>query len=119
MKTVLGERGQTEQGHILVTVPGYLKNKLVERQTKLDLSLLKMVVYDEADELFEQASNHECFATLKKTLGKINVAPQHCLYSATYTDKVVDFAKRIIGEYKYFPIKKESQKLKGVKHFKM
>ena len=38
VKTILGERGQQEQGHILVTVPGYLKNKLVERQSKLDLS---------------------------------------------------------------------------------
>ena len=54
IRTVLGERGQQEQGHILVTVPGYLKNKLVERNSKLDLSNLKMVVYDEADELFEQ-----------------------------------------------------------------
>ena len=119
VKTILGERGQTEVGHILVTVPGYLKNKLVERGSKLDLSALKMVVYDEADELFDQRSNHECFNQLKKSLSKINVAPQHCLYSATYTDTVVDFAKTIIGDYKYLPIKKEAQKLKGVKHFKM
>ena len=54
VRTVLGERGNQDQGHIMVTVPGYLKNKLVERNSKLDLSNLKMVVYDEADELFEQ-----------------------------------------------------------------
>lgn len=54
IRTVLGERGQQEQGHIMVTVPGYLKNKLVERNSKLDLSNLKMIVYDEADELFLQ-----------------------------------------------------------------
>jgi len=45
----------------MVTVPGYLKNKLVQRNSKLDLSNLKMVVYDEADEIFLQQSNHECF----------------------------------------------------------
>ena len=38
VRTVLGERGNQDQGHIMVTVPGYLKNKLVERQSKLDLS---------------------------------------------------------------------------------
>ena len=78
-----------------------------------------MVVYDEADELYEQASNHECFNQLKKSLAKINVAPQHALFSATYTDKMIDIVKRIIGDCKYFLIQKESQKLKGVKHFKM
>lgn len=41
----------SEQGHILVTVPGYLKNKLQAR-SKIDLSAVKMIIYDEADELF-------------------------------------------------------------------
>ncbi len=51
-KVVLGEKGLSEQGHILVTVPGYLKNRLAARSCNLDLSALKMIVYDEADELF-------------------------------------------------------------------
>ena len=47
------------------------------------------------------------------------MSPQHVLYSATYTDDVVDFARRIVGEFKMFPIKKEALKLKGVKNLKM
>lgn len=86
----LGEKGMTDAGHILITVPGYLKNRLSARSCNLDLSELKMMVYDEADELFIQTSNHECFMQLKRHLGKLNVTPQHCLYSATYTDAVVE-----------------------------
>jgi len=57
---------------------------------------------------------------LKRHLGKLNVtAVQHCLYSATYNDQVVEQTKRFVGEFKYFPIKREAQKLKGVKNFKM
>lgn len=119
VRTVLGERGNQDQGHIMVTVPGYLKNKLVERQSKLDLSCLKMVVYDEADELFEQQSNHECFNQLKKSLTKINITPQHVLFSATFTDNMVETVKRIVGDCKLFLIQKEAQKLKGVRHYKM
>jgi superfamily II DNA/RNA helicase len=54
VKVILGEKGLTDQGQILVTVPGYLKNRLAARQCNLDLSELKMIVYDEADELFVQ-----------------------------------------------------------------
>jgi superfamily II DNA/RNA helicase len=39
-------------GHILVTTPGFIKSKITKKGAALDLSALKMVVYDEADELF-------------------------------------------------------------------
>ena len=49
----LGEQGATNlNAHILITVPGYLKNKLTGRKVDLDLSALQAIVYDEADELF-------------------------------------------------------------------
>ena len=49
----IGEAGtKLENVQILITVPGFLKNKMIDRKFTLDLSELKMVVYDEADELF-------------------------------------------------------------------
>lgn len=51
---MLGEKGLSDSGHILITVPGYLKNRLSAKKCNLDLSALKMIVYDEADELFIQ-----------------------------------------------------------------
>ena len=41
------------------------------------------------------------------------------LYSATYTEDVIQFARRIVGDFKMFQMKKESLKLKGVKNLKM
>ena len=107
VRTVLGERGNQDTGHIMVTVPGYLKNRLIARNCTLDLSQLKCVVYDEADELFVQQGNHECFSQLKRHLGNLNVTAQHTLYSATFTDATVDLIRRFVGEFQYFPIKKE------------
>ena len=54
IKLLLGESSLKDfEGHIMITVPGYLKNKLTGRKA-LDMSALKMIVYDEADELFLQ-----------------------------------------------------------------
>ena len=103
-----------------MTVPGFLKQKLVDsRKANLDLTALKLVVYDEADELFIQESNLVCFQALQKYLKQHNVTPQHCLFSATFNDDVITSAKHLIGDYKAFPIKKEALKLKGVKQYKM
>ena len=117
----MGESGSTiSGGHILVTAPGFLKSKLTARgKPDIDLSALKMIVYDEADELFIQEANLVCFEAMSKHLKKIDVNPQHCLFSATFTDDVINCAKALIGDYKAFPIKKEALKLKGVKQFKM
>ena len=78
-----------------------------------------MIVYDEADELFIQEANLVCFEAMSKHLKKLDVNPQHCLFSATFTDDVINCAKALIGDYKAFPIKKEALKLKGVKQFKL
>ena len=78
-----------------------------------------MLVYDEADELFCQQANHEIFMMVKKHLTKINVTPQHCLYSATFNDAFISFAQKYVGDFEHFPIKKEAQKLKGVRNYKM
>jgi len=50
---VLGEpSAKLEGAQILVTTPGFLKQRVNNRSGALDLSALKMIVYDEADELF-------------------------------------------------------------------
>ena len=41
------------------------------------------------------------------------------LFSATFTDQMVEKIKSVISDCKLFMIQKESQKLKGVKHYKM
>jgi superfamily II DNA/RNA helicase len=51
-----------------------------------------MVVYDEADELFIQKENKPAYVELQRQLKEINRSPQHCMYSATFTDEVMKLA---------------------------
>ena len=58
MKFVLGESATDYKGeHIIVTTPGYIKTNNGSRDNKLDFSELKMIIFDEADELLLQDSN--------------------------------------------------------------
>ena len=73
---LIGEKGDKHLGgHILVTTPNYVKDKLEGRATTLDLTKLKMIVYDEADELFVQTGNHPAFFKLRNHLQNHNLTP--------------------------------------------
>ena len=53
----IGDKETNEKmAHILVTVPGWLGNMIGGRK-KFDLSHLKLIAFDEADEIFLQESN--------------------------------------------------------------
>jgi len=41
-----------KMAHIVVTTPGWLANMVGKRDTKFDLSKLKVIAFDEADEIF-------------------------------------------------------------------
>ena len=53
--------------HILVSVPGWIKKKL-EGRKKMDLKKLKMIIYDEADEIYLQEGNHLSIININKYL---------------------------------------------------
>ena len=48
----VGESKNLQKTHILVTTPGFIKKELSARGSSIDLSHVKMVIFDEADELF-------------------------------------------------------------------
>ena len=48
----------TSAANIVVTVPKWIDNRLTGRKP-IDLSNLKLVIYDEADEIFQQEGNHD------------------------------------------------------------
>ncbi len=77
VKLILGESGTSfNGGHILITSPGFIKSRLENaKKGGLDLSALKMIVYDEADELFIQANNQPAFEVLVRHLLKNKLAP--------------------------------------------
>lgn len=58
----------------MVTVPHWLAN-MTKGRTPIDLSNLKMLVFDEADEIFNQEQNHLHLKTIYDKLRSINVLP--------------------------------------------
>ena len=78
----------------MVTTPGYLKSILNNRDVKRrwDLSNLKCVVFDEADELLLQENNLTCFAMFRQEVDKLKVTPQYILFSATFSDTTKQIA---------------------------
>jgi superfamily II DNA/RNA helicase len=52
-----------EAANIVVTVPKWLENRLSGRKP-LELKDLKLVIYDEADEIFQQEGNHDSIRQL-------------------------------------------------------
>lgn len=105
--------------HIVVTVPGWISNRISSRK-KIDLSKLKMVVFDEADEIFLQQSNQKELAKLNSHLIEtLKIQPQMVLFSATYTDAVMENVDKFVAEYQSFRIPTQSLKLKGVKMFRI
>jgi superfamily II DNA/RNA helicase len=71
--------------HIVVAVPEFME-KCLNKRNPLDISALKLIVYDEADEIFLQENNHKFIAKLNSHLLEKQITPQNLLYSATYDD---------------------------------
>jgi len=86
----IGDTNSSEKlAHIVVTVPKWIENRIAGRKV-MDLSHLKMIVYDEADEIFLQVHNHKSITKLNDHFkNKLHMSPQNVLFSATFTDEVV------------------------------
>lgn len=53
-----GEKSEKQEvAHIIVTTVGYLNSKLSARGSKMSLKSVKLVIFDEADEVFNHADN--------------------------------------------------------------
>lgn len=119
--SIIGDTETPEQPtqHILVTVPAWIAKRASGRK-KINLKNLKMIVYDEADEIYLQESNHQSIKTLNKHVSEeLKLNPQQVLFSATYPENVMHHIKGFISKFREFKIKNEALKLKGVKQFKM
>lgn len=87
-----------------MTTPGFLKQRVNQRSGNVDLSALKMFVYDEADELFVQDNTVKDLDVIYKSLAKMSISQQNILFSATFNDTVVERIKQYIGDTNMFPI---------------
>jgi len=51
---------------------------------------------------------------LRKKLKDLNANPQFVLFSATYSDDIIENAKAYVGDFTLFTLPKEALKLTGV-----
>ena len=115
ISVVVGDVDTPQEGaQIIVTVPQWVQNRIGKRKP-LDLKSLKMIVYDEADEIYLQTNNQENIAKLNDHLkNKLNLTVPNVLFSATYPEEVIDNINKFLPEYTPFRIPVEALKLKGV-----
>lgn len=102
----------------MVTTPKWLENRLIGRKP-FDISHLKMIAYDEADEIFLQEYNHKIINNINEAFKKKGIKPQVVLFSATFTDPIIESITKFVNPVQAFRIQKEALKLKGVKMFRL
>lgn len=108
-----------ECAQVVVTVPAWVENRLKGR-TPIDLSKVKLIVYDEADEIFLQEANHSKIEQMNKHFSnKLHISPQNVLFSATFDDNVMRIIKAFVNPCTCYRIQKESLKLKGVQMYRL
>lgn len=106
-------KGKTIEAQIVIGTPGRVEN-LIKRRF-LDTSALKIYVLDEADVMVSEGGMRDRSMAIKKMIR--NKACQFLLFSATYTDEVVDFSTRVVPKHNIIMVKKEKLSLDGIKQF--
>ncbi|KAK4314555.1 hypothetical protein Pmani_014159 [Petrolisthes manimaculis] len=104
-------RGQQVNEHIVIGTPG----KLVDWTSKykcLDLRSCKVFVLDEADVMIATQGHQDQSVRIHKQLPK---ECQMMLFSATYVDEVVNFAKAIFKDPVTFRLRREDETLKNIR----
>uniref|UniRef100_A0A383VSD2 RNA helicase n=1 Tax=Tetradesmus obliquus TaxID=3088 RepID=A0A383VSD2_TETOB len=81
----------TEQ--VIIGTHGRLRNWIAKRQLEVDH--IRMLVFDEADEMLKDESFADAAVRLVKTVRKRSPQVQLLLFSASFNDRVKDFASRV------------------------
>lgn len=94
-------RGLKRGSQIVVGTPGRIRDH-IERKT-LDLSQVKYVVLDEADEMLNMGFQEE----VEDILQHVPEQRRMLLFSATMPKEILKLAKRYMGDYDLVEVKKE------------
>ncbi|KAL5504232.1 DBP5 [Sanghuangporus vaninii] len=102
--------------HIVVGTPGtmadYLKRRIIDPRT------VKVLVLDEADNMLDQENLSEQCLKIKNFLSKEHPT-QIILFSATFPDRVRNFANKFAANANKIELKKEELSVEGIKQFYM
>ncbi|KAI5122912.1 hypothetical protein M0805_007590 [Coniferiporia weirii] len=102
--------------HIVVGTPGTMADLLKRRM--IDSSMVKVLVLDEADNMLDQENLSEQCLKIKNLLSKERPT-QIVLFSATFPDRVRNFASKFASNANKIELKKEELSVEGIKQFYM
>ena len=88
---------------ILVATPGRLLDHA--QQGTLDLSLVQMLVLDEADRMLDMGFVHD----IKKVLALLPAKKQSLLFSATFSDDIKNLADRLLNQPALIEVARRNQ----------
>ncbi|KAI3389919.1 hypothetical protein SNEBB_004973 [Seison nebaliae] len=103
--------GTKLEHQLVIGTPGTLENWIINHKM-LDPKKLKMFILDEADVMISERGHQTFTLNLKQHLDS-NIC-QILLFSATYTDEVKNFAKKIIPKAVAIELPKDKQVLDNI-----
>ncbi|KAI5779097.1 P-loop containing nucleoside triphosphate hydrolase protein [Geopyxis carbonaria] len=108
------QRGQRIDAHIVVGTPGTVLDLVKRRQ--LPVADLRVFVLDEADNMLDQQGLGEQCIRVKQS---VPPATQIVLFSATFPDKVVQYANQFAPNANQITLKHEELTVEGIKQLYM
>lgn len=117
MAIVAREETQTQESikaHIVVGTPGTIL--ALENKRLLDLSKIKIFILDEADVMLDKQGMGMQSMRIRSLCAPDS---QLLLFSATFSDSVIDFAHRIIPNANVITLKREELSVEGISQYYM
>ncbi|XP_059463282.1 DEAD-box ATP-dependent RNA helicase 38-like [Corylus avellana] len=102
---------------VVIGTPGTIKKWMSNR--KLDLTEMKILVFDEADHMLAEDGFKDDSLKIKEEIGRRSSHCQVLLFCATCNANVKKFLSRIVEGYNQLFVKKDELSLKAVKQYKV
>lgn len=92
----LPQKGQKVNPHVVIGTPGKLQDLI--KMGCIKVGKVKVLVYDEADQMFANEGNKDSLTAQAKRLKSMMKKAQVLLFSATFREEVLKFASTVIRE---------------------
>ncbi|KAI9086342.1 hypothetical protein K1719_031796 [Acacia pycnantha] len=103
---------------VVIGTPGTIKKWMSSK--KLGVSRLKILVFDEADQMLAEDGFRDDSLRIMKEIERVNLHCQVLLFSATFNDTVKNFVSRVVKkDHNQLFVKKEELSLQAVKQYKV
>ncbi|XP_057424292.1 DEAD-box ATP-dependent RNA helicase 38 [Lotus japonicus] len=104
--------------HVVIGTPGTIKKWISFK--KLGVARLKILVFDEADQMLAEDGFQDDSLRIMKEIEKLNSGCQVLLFSATFNDKVKNFVSKVVKkDHNQLFVRKEELSLDAVKQYKV